>query len=139
MYNLSAYTVELTGTCYEIGYKQGSIISEHTALKLAYTRTLEGFGPTEYEEAVRLFDESCPGISEEIAGFADALHIPAGQIAYYAVTYLRPRCSQIALLPAMTALNKPLPATMSFIISWRILCWPEPLSPANTRTWAQAR
>ncbi len=108
MYTLSAYTFELAGTSYAIGYKLGSIISENTVLKLAYTRTLEGFGPNEYQEAVLLFDEWCPGISEEIAGFADALQVPAGQIAYYAMTYLRPRCSQIALLPAMTALNKPL-------------------------------
>lgn len=108
MINRSAYTLDLSGTSYAIGAKLGRIISESTALKLAYTRTLEGFGVNEYQDAVKLFDEWCPGISDEIAGFADALQVHPGQIAYYAMTYLRPRCSQIAVLPAMTALNKPL-------------------------------
>lgn len=108
MLTIPVHTLELTGSSYDIGYKLGSIISENTALKKAYTRTLEGFGLTELKEAVKLFDEWCPGISEEIHGFADALKVNTEQIAYYAMTYLLPRCSQIALLPNMTAQNKPL-------------------------------
>lgn len=108
MLTISVHTLDLKGTSYEIGYKLGNIISENTAHKIAYTRKLEGFGLTEYKDAVKLFDEWCPGISEEIVGFADALKVNTEQIAYYAMTYLLPRCSQIALLPNMTAQNKPL-------------------------------
>lgn len=108
MLTIPVHTIELKGTNFEIGYKLGRIISENTAHKLAYIRTLEGFGQSQYKDAVKLFDEWCPGISEEIAGFADALNVNAEQIAYYAMTYLIPRCSQIAVLPGLTAQNKPL-------------------------------
>lgn len=106
MLTIPVHTLELKGSSYDIGYKLGSIISENIALKKAYTRILEGFGLTEYKDAVKLFDEWCPGISEEIDGFADAFKVNTEQIAYYAMTYLLPRCSQIALLPNMTAQNK---------------------------------
>ncbi|MCG7377948.1 C45 family peptidase [Paenibacillus sp. ACRSA] len=108
MLTLPVHTLELQGTNYEIGYRLGTLISENKEQQLTYTRTLEGFGEKEYQEAVHLFDEWCPGITEEITGFAEALHVPAKQIAYYALSYLLPRCSQIALLPSMTAQNKPL-------------------------------
>ncbi|WP_242975156.1 C45 family autoproteolytic acyltransferase/hydolase [Anaerovirgula multivorans] len=50
----------------------------------------------------KLFDEFCPGINEEIAGFADELNIPTIQVLYYAMSYLRPGCSQMTVLPSKT-------------------------------------
>lgn len=108
MLTIPVHTLELKGSSYDIGYKLGRIISENTALKEANTRPLDGFGRIEHNEAVELFDEWCPGLSEEIDGFADALKVNTEQIAYYAMTYLLPRCSQMALLPNMTSQNKPL-------------------------------
>lgn len=105
---IPVHTLELKGGSYEVGRKLGGLISENEAYKAAYIRPLEGFGLPEYKGAVRLLDEWCPGIPEEIAGFADALQVKPEQIAYYAMTYLVPRCSQIAVLPGMTAQNTPM-------------------------------
>jgi hypothetical protein len=49
-----------------------------------------------------LFDRCCPGLNEEIQGFADALGVDPMQITYYAMTYLKPGCSQLVLLPGLT-------------------------------------
>jgi predicted choloylglycine hydrolase len=51
---------------------------------------------------LRLFDEFCPGLNDEIEGFAEELKIPSAEVFYYAMTYLRPGCSQMAVLPSLT-------------------------------------
>jgi predicted choloylglycine hydrolase len=50
----------------------------------------------------KLFDEFCPGINEEIEGFAEVLKIRVARVMYYSMSYLRPRCSQMAVLPSKT-------------------------------------
>lgn len=57
----------------------------------------------EEKQMLRLFNEYCPGLNEEVEGFAEELKIPATQVMYYAATYLRPGCSQMAVLPSLTA------------------------------------
>lgn len=108
MLTIPTHTLELQGSNYDIGYKLGKIAAEVPALKTAHTRPLEGFGQKEVQEAMKLFDRWCPGITDEIQGFADALEVNIEQIAYYAMTYLLPRCSQIAVLPSIITHNKPL-------------------------------
>ena len=108
MLKIQTYTAELAGTSYEIGYQFGKMIAAIPHFQIAHTAGLEGFGPEQAEEAAKLFDRWCPGLTEELCGFADALKVKPEQIFFYGMTYLLPRCSHIALLPSTTAEGKPL-------------------------------
>lgn len=110
MQTIQTHTMSLAGSSYEIGYGLGKITASIPPLKALHTGGMEGFGKTQVEEAVQLFDRWCPGLTEELTGFADALKVKPEQVFYYAMTYLRPRCSHVALLPGLTAEGKPLVA-----------------------------
>lgn len=99
--------MDLKGTNYEIGRILGNTLAACTLENesLPYS---SHFGVEDIRMAEKLFDRWCPGLNEELAGFADALHAAPEQIIYYAMTYLRPCCSQIALLPSRTENNHPL-------------------------------
>lgn len=108
MKSITAGTMELKGTNYEIGWSMGKLIAAKPSLKAYLTSGFPGFSVKETEEAVSLFSKWCPGLPEELCGFADALDTPAEKIIYFAMTYLRPNCSQLALLPSKTANGHPL-------------------------------
>lgn len=108
MKSITAGTMELKGTNYEIGRSMGKLIAAKPSLKAYLTSGFPGFSAKEMEEAVSLFSRWCPGLPEELCGFADALDTPAEKIIYFAMTYLRPNCSQLALLPSKTANGHPL-------------------------------
>lgn len=105
---VQAYTAELSGTNYEIGYQLGKLAAGIPPLAAVHTGRMEGFGAVEQQEAIRLFERWCPGLVEELAGFGDGLGISPEQVLFYAMTYLVPRCSHMALLPGMTEGAKPL-------------------------------
>lgn len=108
MLKIQTRTMALSGTNYEIGYQLGKVITEIPALRAMHTGGMEGFGENQTEEAKKLFDSFCPGLTEELQGFADGLGVPVQQIFFYGMTYLIPRCSHIALMPSITAEGKPL-------------------------------
>lgn len=108
MLTLQTHTMGLEGTNYEIGYALGKMTAGIPPLKAHHTSGMEGFGSAQADEAVKLFDRWCPGLTDELCGFADALAVRPEQIIYYAMTYLQPRCSHMALLPGITAEGKPL-------------------------------
>ena len=108
MLKLEAHTAELAGTSYEIGYQLGRMTAAIPPLKAVHTAGMEGFGLKQVQEASALFDRWCPGLTEELCGFADALKVSPDRVFFYGMTYLLPRCSQIALLPSLTAEGKPL-------------------------------
>lgn len=98
---MKAYFNMIEGTNYEAGYKLGRIYSSQEGFSLK-----EDFiDETEARSMLKLFDDFCPGINEEIEGFADALNINKTKVIYYAMTYLRPGCSQFALLPSKTSMG----------------------------------
>lgn len=101
-------TMELTGSNYEIGKIQGEITGSLPQLKAVHTAGFAGFDGEEVKEAEILFDRWCPGLTEELRGFADSLGVPARQVVFYAMTSLRPNCSQIGVLPSMTDCGEPL-------------------------------
>lgn len=93
----------LKGNSYEIGRTLGrlckSYISSHDSILIK-----EPYLTKEDElQMCKLFDEFCPGINDEIKGFAEVLNVPPVQVLYYAETYLCPGCSQIVLLPSVSA------------------------------------
>ncbi len=108
MKTMQAHTMNLSGTSYEIGYSLGKRYAEIPPLKALHTQGAQGFGDELVKEASDLFDHWCPGLTEELHGFADALEVLPERIFYYSMTYLLPRCSQVALLPSITAEGKPL-------------------------------
>lgn len=105
---LQARTMEINGTSYEIGTVLGKMTASIPALKANFTAGFEGIDQQATEKASNMFARWCPGLNEELQGFADALEVPLQQIIYYGMTYLRPNCSQIALLPSMTKSGHPL-------------------------------
>lgn len=108
MLTIQTHAAELAGTSYEIGYQLGKLTTEIPSLRATHTAGMEGFGSKQVEEAAKLFDRWCPGLTEELCGFADALEIKPERVFFYGMTYLRPRCSHIALLPSLTVERKPL-------------------------------
>ncbi|WP_250228804.1 C45 family autoproteolytic acyltransferase/hydolase [Anaeropeptidivorans aminofermentans] len=108
MFKIQTRTVELEGTNYEIGYQLGKLITEIPPLKALHTAGIEGFGESQIKEAKTLFDHFCPGLTEELQGFADGLGVRVQQVFFYGMTYLIPRCSHIALMPGITSEGKPL-------------------------------
>lgn len=108
MKTITTRTIELKGSSCEIGQMLGRIVSAVPPLKRVYTAGSEDFGTKELAEAQKLFEEWCPGLNEELAGFADAAGAALENVLYYAMTWLHPNCSQIALLPQKSANGHPL-------------------------------
>lgn len=108
MLTIQTHTMELSGTSYEIGCELGRITAGIPQLRDDYTSGMKGFKKADAEEAVKLFDCWCPGLADELRGFTDVLEVKMEQVIYYAMTYLLPRCSHIALLPKVTREGKPL-------------------------------
>ena len=44
-------------------------------------------------QMTEMFDCYCPGLNEELQGFAEAIKTTRLQMLYYAMTYLTPGCS----------------------------------------------
>lgn len=107
---IKTQTMELNGTNYEIGQKLAKLVAGIPQLKAYQTGGMKGCDETEVRKAVQLFERWCPGLNDELQGFADGLEVPLWQVVYFGMTYLRPapRCSQIAVLPSMTESGRPL-------------------------------
>ncbi len=96
----------LEGTAYEVGRQQGEIIQRIPAAAKFFTSPLPERGPLSPREAeafLKFFATYCPGLNEEIDGFAHALGASPEQVVYYAFTY-QPggHCSHFAALPSLT-------------------------------------
>lgn len=105
---ITTQTVELKGSSYEIGVKLARLLPEQ--LKKFLVSGFKGFDETQVKKAIELFDIWCPGLNEELKGFADTLKVPTKQIIYYGMTYLKPNCSQIALSSSITKNGHPMVA-----------------------------
>lgn len=108
MITIPTHTIALEGTSYEIGFQLGKMTSTILPLMELHTGGMEGFGKQQVAEARALFNRWCPGLTDELTGFADALNVAPERIFFYGMTYLLPRCSQIVVLPGATAEGKPL-------------------------------
>lgn len=102
METLKVRTYELCGTNYEIGYELGKSIVNIPELICEQTNKSNVVTKEEENYMVELFDKYCPGLNEELQGFADAIQVDSSQLLYYTMTYLRPGCSQVALTPELT-------------------------------------
>ena len=101
------HQVVLEGTAYEAGKMQGEIIKNIPEAVKFFTSPPEGQSyptPKEAEQMLKFFDTYCPGLIEEIQGFADAVGVPVEKVIFYSFSYSRgSNCSHMALLPSVTA------------------------------------
>jgi predicted choloylglycine hydrolase len=95
--------VVLEGTPYDVGKFQGAII-KHVPEAVNFFASGQGkLSEPEYAHILKLCDDLCPDLNEEINGFADSLGVSATHIVYYAQSYLKARhCSHFAVLPAIS-------------------------------------
>lgn len=101
MKNVNANFFELKGTNYEIGTQLGHMILAHPRLKeifLSSSKAVSEDDPYIYE----LFEQYCPGLNDELQGFADVLGVEKSRLLFVPLTYLAPACSQIVVLPNKT-------------------------------------
>ncbi|GAB2024983.1 acyl-CoA--6-aminopenicillanic acid acyl-transferase [Lactovum odontotermitis] len=112
MKTIHTHTINLEGTNTEIGAALGHTVKEVPALRALHSNNsaIEAFSSKEMKEAAELFKRYCPGLNEELSEFAEVLGVKREQLFFYAMTYLTPRCSHIALLPSRTADGKMLVA-----------------------------
>lgn len=100
--------MNLTGSSYEIGQTLGESTAGNPQLKAFMASPFPGFDEGKVQRAQQLFKRWCPGLNEELEGFADALSVPVERLVYWGMTNLRPGCSQIAVLPSRTKEGIPL-------------------------------
>ncbi|BDF45880.1 acyl-CoA--6-aminopenicillanic acid acyl-transferase [Lachnospiraceae bacterium] len=103
--NIMTRTIELTGTSSAIGRQMTENCGEQI---ISVMRNGEELCKTDMHEITGLLNQWCPGLNDELQGFADASGIPVAQVAYYAGTYLRPSCSQIAISAQKSASGHPI-------------------------------
>ena len=86
---------ELQGTHREIGRQIARNMKEAV---VSFKRPAPAFfTETELEEALQLYDKYCPGLREELEGFAEEAKMDIKDMAYTWMSYLVPRCSGIVL------------------------------------------
>jgi len=86
---------ELEGTHKEIGRQLAKAMGPGAvAMKIPAPAF---FTDKEVEEAIALYDKYCPGIKDELEGFAEEAKMDVKEIAFTWMSYLVPRCSGIIL------------------------------------------
>jgi len=102
MFKTNAYHIKLEGDNYTVGQTLGTMIKSVPGLSKAHILPAAPFTREETQKVLKLFDMFCPGLNEEIDGFCEVLKVPADRVLYYALSYLKPGCSQMALLSSKT-------------------------------------
>jgi predicted choloylglycine hydrolase len=104
--NVNFNHILLSGPAYEVGFTQGEMIKNIPAVRSWFTSGSESFTNEQFKSMSNLFERYCPGIKDEIQGFADALDAAPKDIVYYTSSYLhKGNCSHFAALPSITANN----------------------------------
>lgn len=96
------YFKNYIGTNYEVGIKIGEWVKKNPPLMAKIMLPKDIYPENKYREIKNILATFCPGINEEIKGFASALEIEPKQVLFYAATYLERGCSLMGLLPSKT-------------------------------------
>jgi predicted choloylglycine hydrolase len=100
--------IVLEGSSYEAGKQLGTIIKEDPeARRAASSATLDltRLGFADWEALRSSCEACCPGLTDEIQGFADALETSPDKVPFWHWTYspvLGGNCSQVAVLSPVT-------------------------------------
>lgn len=103
--------VSLKGTSYEIGRKEAEMLQKHYPKEVGFYFKGNGFirpaSKESIKETIKLFNQFCPNINEEINGFADYFGRPAEEVIYYSFSCVsKGNCGQFSVLPQKTADKK---------------------------------
>lgn len=102
----------IQGTPYAAGHAQGQALARSPEAVAFFTSPMKAKGelsPAQAEEALHFFEHHCPGLSDEIHGFADALGVAPERVVYYAFSHNPPvdfvggSCSQVVVMPSHSA------------------------------------
>ena len=98
--------IVMQGTHYEIGQFRGETIKKYADELAFFTSPLKGeefLSVAEVNKIMKVYDEFCPGLNQEILGFADSLGIEQEKVVYYANSFgTSCNCSQMVVLPTIT-------------------------------------
>lgn len=95
------------GSAYQVGQLQGEMVKETPGAKAFFTSCGGRYSGEELDRILELYDSFCPGLCDELAGFADSLGASIGDVLYVCRSYLKAaHCSQLVVLPALTAEKK---------------------------------
>lgn len=101
--------VVLEGTSYEIGKQQAELIKDIEPLVKGMTTKRPRFkerGFKTFEELKNYFEKYCPGITDELQGFADGLNVKPEELTNYGKMILNPgKCSMMAITSSVTKNN----------------------------------
>lgn len=92
----------LAGSHYEVGQELGRWVLGRPDLLQRSILPPDAYPAGKLAAIRNLLERYCPGVNEEIEGFADVLNVAPGQAMYYAATYLERGCSAMAALPSRT-------------------------------------
>lgn len=101
----TAHYLNHSGTNYEIGQHLGKWIlaTPEAARRL---QSPPGMFPVRTQEKIaamfEMFDRYCPGVNEEIKGFADMVNIDPVQVLFYSISFFAHGCNVMALRPEKT-------------------------------------
>jgi predicted choloylglycine hydrolase len=85
--------LELEGSYEEIGKQLAKI----TKGQMAVIPSPEYFSDKELDEAIELYEMYCPGLAEELEGYAKECGVSVRDLAFTWMTYLVPRCSGLVV------------------------------------------
>lgn len=98
------HVIKISGSAYEGGKQLGKFAKQNESFVKMLTSLFPGQEKMTLEEiknTIELFEQICPGITDEIKGFADEVGVDITNIIYY-YAYIRPvggQCSLISILP----------------------------------------
>ncbi|MHA1739780.1 MAG: C45 family autoproteolytic acyltransferase/hydrolase [Candidatus Heimdallarchaeota archaeon] len=109
MINKKYHYVVLEGTSYEVGKQQAEMIKDIQPLvqwMLSGKSSYKKQGFANFESLQNHFEEFCPGITEELQGFADGLGVKPVTLTNYGPTIYTPgKCSLMTATSSVTKNN----------------------------------
>jgi predicted choloylglycine hydrolase len=99
--------VVLEGSSYEVGCQQAEILKKQNPESAKWFGSAEvnpkKLGFNDFEELQSSYEETCPGITDEIQGFADGLSVNSNRLQLYNPPIYQPsNCSQFVALSSVT-------------------------------------
>jgi predicted choloylglycine hydrolase len=99
--------VVLEGSSYEVGLQQGEILKKENPEAARWFASAdvnpEKIGFNDFNELQAFYEENCPGITDEIQGFAEGLAVSPDKLQLYSPPiYQLGNCSQFAVLSSVT-------------------------------------
>lgn len=102
MENVTINFYELIGNSFEIGQQLGQNAMDRPQFLQMQKSDANIFSDAQVAQMNEMFNCYCPGLSDELKGFAEAVGASENKLYYYAGTCLTPGCSLLAVLPKLT-------------------------------------